>query len=60
MPRYRPGPGAPYTSGQLKPSNADKELTEQLKQASKLMEITLLDHMINGNDGYCSFEDEGV
>jgi DNA repair protein RadC len=48
-----------HPSGELKPSNADKELTERLKQAAKLMEITLLDHLIITTEAYNSFEDEG-
>src|SRR6202042_929159 len=44
-----------HPSGEVKPSNADKELTERLKQPGKIMEITLLDHLIV-TDGYCSLE----
>ncbi|HEY4876924.1 MAG TPA: JAB domain-containing protein [Puia sp.] len=35
-------------------------LTNQLKLACKLMEITLLDHLIITIDSYFSFEDEGL
>lgn len=49
-----------HPSGELKPSVADKELTQRLKQASKLMEISLLDHLIITAEGYFSFEDEGL
>jgi len=42
----------------LKPSKSDIDLTEQLKQACKLMEITLFDHLIIPNESYFSFEDE--
>ncbi|HLY72277.1 MAG TPA: JAB domain-containing protein [Puia sp.] len=49
-----------HPSRELNPSVADKELTERLKQAAKLMDITLLDHLIITADGYLSFEDEGI
>jgi DNA repair protein RadC len=48
-----------HQSGELKSSNADKELTEQLKQSAKIIDISLLDHLIVTSDGYSSFEDEG-
>jgi DNA repair protein RadC len=49
-----------HPSGELKPSKSDIDLTEQLKQACKLMEITLLDHLIITSESYYSFEDEGL
>jgi DNA repair protein RadC len=49
-----------HPSGNLKPSDADRELTSQIKQAGKLLDITLLDHLILGTEGdYVSFADEG-
>jgi DNA repair protein RadC len=49
-----------HPSGNLKPSDADRELTSQIKQAGKLLDITLLDHLILGTEGdYASFADEG-
>jgi DNA repair protein RadC len=49
-----------HPSGELKPSKSDIDLTEQLKQACKLMEITLFDHLIITEDSYFSFEDERI
>lgn len=49
-----------HPSGNLKPSTADKQLTQKLKEASQLMDIRLLDHLIIGDKGYFSFADEGL
>ncbi|HLY69981.1 MAG TPA: JAB domain-containing protein [Puia sp.] len=49
-----------HPSGELKPSAADKEVTERLKQAAKLMDISQLDHLVVTAEGYFSFEDEGI
>ncbi len=49
-----------HPSGNLKPSEADKRLTQKLKEAAKLLDIQLLDHIIITKDGYFSFVDEGV
>ncbi|MCW5909268.1 MAG: DNA repair protein RadC [Chitinophagales bacterium] len=49
-----------HPSGNLKPSQADKELTQKLKDAARLMDITLLDHLIIGDNAYYSFADEGL
>jgi DNA repair protein RadC len=46
-----------HPSGELKPSKADMNLTNQLKLACKIMEITLHDHLIITTESYCSFED---
>jgi DNA repair protein RadC len=49
-----------HPSGNLKPSDADRELTSQIKQAGKLLDITLIDHLILGTEGdYASFADKG-
>jgi len=47
-----------HPSGQLKPSQADLNLTKKLVTAGKLMEIPVLDHLIFTNTGYFSFADE--
>ncbi len=49
-----------HPSGELQPSRSDKELTQKLKEAAKLMEITLLDHLIITSMSYYSFADESV
>jgi DNA repair protein RadC len=35
-----------HPSGTLKPSAADKELTQRINEAGRMLEITLLDHII--------------
>jgi DNA repair protein RadC len=47
-----------HPSGNLKPSEADKELTIKIREACKLMDIQLLDHLIISSTGSYSFEDE--
>ena len=49
-----------HPSGQLRPSEADLGITKQLKEAGKLLEISILDHLIVTNRGYLSFADEGL
>jgi DNA repair protein RadC len=49
-----------HPSGSLKPSRADEELTAKIKQASILLDIKVLDHIIVSEDGYYSFADEGI
>jgi DNA repair protein RadC len=49
-----------HPSGNLTPSEADKKLTQQLKQAAAQMDITLLDHLIVAGNRYLSFADEGL
>lgn len=49
-----------HPSGNLKPSEADRELTRRLSSAGKLLEIPILDHLIFTDAGYLSFADEGL
>lgn len=49
-----------HPSGNLKPSQADLNLTKKLKEAGKLMEIPVLDHVIFTDHGYFSFADESL
>lgn len=49
-----------HPSGNIRPSNEDKKLTEQLKKAAGLFNITMIDHVIITNGGYYSFGDEGL
>lgn len=49
-----------HPSGNLKPSQADIELTKKLKEAAKLLDVSLLDHLIIGEKNYYSFADEGM
>ncbi|MFZ4740310.1 MAG: RadC family protein [Bacteroidales bacterium] len=49
-----------HPSGNLKPSEADIKITKQLKEAGLLLEISVIDHIIIGDDSYYSFADEGI
>lgn len=49
-----------HPSGNKNPSQADKELTQQLRQGGKLLDIPVLDHLIFTDGGYLSFADEGL
>jgi len=49
-----------HPSGNLKPSTADIKMTEQIKEASKIMSMALLDHIILTSDTYYSFADDGM
>ncbi len=49
-----------HPSGNLQPSQADKKLTEKIKTALSIMELSLLDHIIVSDRGYFSFADEGI
>ncbi len=49
-----------HPSGNPQPSDADLELTRKLKDAGKILEITVLDHLILMPEGYTSFADEGM
>lgn len=49
-----------HPSNNLQPSEADLELTQKIKEAGKLLDINLLDHLILGtDDNYVSFANEG-
>lgn len=49
-----------HPSGGTKPSHEDLKLTRKIVEAGKLLEISVLDHLIIGNGGYLSFADEGL
>ncbi|HXB42741.1 MAG TPA: JAB domain-containing protein [Puia sp.] len=49
-----------HPSGNLKPSSADEEITIKIKEAGKLLDIKLLDHLIVSEEGFYSFADEGL
>jgi DNA repair protein RadC len=49
-----------HPSGNLKPSTADEELTQKIKEAAKYFDIRVLDHIIVSEEGYYSFADEGI
>jgi len=49
-----------HPSGKLAPSDADRQITRKIKEASKLLDIALLDHLIITEESYYSFTDEGI
>ena len=49
-----------HPSGNLIPSEADKDITKKIKEAGKHMDIPILDHLIIANDSYFSFADDGL
>ena len=49
-----------HPSGDVNPSHADKQVTATIKQASTLMQIELLDHVIIASDSHYSFRDNGM
>lgn len=49
-----------HPSGSLKPSRADEELTQKIKEAAKYFDIRVIDHLIVSETGYYSFADEGI
>ncbi len=48
-----------HPSGNLNPSNADKELTQKIKMAASYFDIKVLDHIIVSDEGHYSFADAG-
>jgi DNA repair protein RadC len=49
-----------HPSGNLQPSSSDRQLTDKIKSACKLFDITLTDHLIlSPNETFLSFNDEG-
>lgn len=49
-----------HPSGNLEPSRADVELTERMKNAGRMIDMPMLDHLIISERGYYSFADEGL
>lgn len=47
-----------HPSGNLRPSNADLEMTRKLVEGGKLLDINVLDHLILTSHSYLSFGDE--
>ena len=49
-----------HPSGSLQPSEADKDLTDRLIQACRLMNTPVLDHVIITEHSYYSFQESGL
>jgi DNA repair protein RadC len=52
--------GHNHPSGNLKPSQTDLDITKKIKEALRLFDINLFDHLIIGDRNYYSFTDEGI
>ena len=51
--------GHNHPSGNPHPSEDDRQLTKKLIAAGKLLDISVIDHVIIGNERYYSFRDHG-
>lgn len=49
-----------HPSGTLRPSEADKRLTQKVVKSGLMMDIPILDHLIFTEESYYSFADEGL
>lgn len=49
-----------HPSGNLKPSDADKQITKKIKIAGDSLDVKVLDHLIITETKYYSFVDEGI
>ena len=49
-----------HPSGKLIASEADLKITKRIKEAGQTLEIQVLDHLIITENGYLSFQDEGI
>lgn len=49
-----------HPSGETNPSQADINITNKVRNCAELLDITLLDHIILGENKYYSFADEGM
>ncbi len=49
-----------HPSGNLSPSPEDIKFTQELKNAGKLLEIKMLDHIVIGDGSFYSFAEEGM
>lgn len=49
-----------HPSGDPTPSKQDLQITEKVREAGDLLEIPLVDHIIIGDQKYCSFKELGI
>ncbi len=49
-----------HPSGDTTPSREDMKMTKRLVEAGEIMGITVLDHLIIGEDEYTSFKERGL
>ncbi len=49
-----------HPTGNVEPSNEDKNLTQKLANSAQMLDIKLLDHIIVGTNNYFSFADKNL
>ena len=49
-----------HPSGSHKPGRQDKLLTQTLKEAARMVDVHLIDHIVIGGNRYFSFAEEGL
>ncbi len=49
-----------HPSGELRPSMADQDITRKIVEGLNLFDIQTLDHIILSDDGFFSFQDDGI
>lgn len=49
-----------HPSGNLKPSQADQDLTQKIKSAGSFFDMRVMDHIIITSEDYFSFADKGL
>lgn len=49
-----------HPSGTMQASEPDIQITSKISSAAKIMDISVLDHIIIGNNRYLSLADEGM
>lgn len=49
-----------HPSGDAEPSKEDISITERIKESGNILGIKLIDHIIIGNDSYCSLKERGI
>ena len=52
--------GHNHPSGNTKPSEADIRITNKILEAGKVLEVSVLDHIIVTDDSFFSFSDQGM
>ena len=52
--------GHNHPSGNTRPSESDIRITNKIVEAGKLLEVSVLDHLILADNGFYSFSDEGA
>ena len=49
-----------HPSGNLAASQPDRDITSKVREAGRILEIPVLDHLIVTSEGYYSFADQGL